>query len=363
MMSGTSADGIDACFVEIAEDFSFKILEIHSIDYPDEIYKKILAAANNKADTELICKLNFALAHLFAKCAGELIEKKGEKPDFIANHGQTIFHLPSAENIAGIPASSTLQIGDISVIAQETGVCTIGNFRTRDIAAGGQGAPLVPFADELIFKKEIPRAIQNIGGIGNVTVLSPDCETFAFDTGPGNMLIDYFVQKFFDKPFDEGGKIALSGKIDEKWFNELLKEPYYSKKPPKSTGRELFNEDYAQKLLQSAPEDKTDLIATITGLTARTIADAYKNFVLPKTSIKEVVLGGGGAYNQAIIAGLKRHLPDLAIKTHADFGINDKYKEALAFALLGYCTLLRIPNNLPACTGARMPVVMGEIAF
>ncbi len=362
-MSGTSADGIDACFVEIAEDFSFKILETHSIDYPEEIYKKILAAANNKADTALICKLNFALAHLFAKCANELIEKKGEKPDFIANHGQTIFHLPSAENIAGIPADSTLQIGNISVIAQETGVCTIGNFRTRDIAAGGQGAPLVPFADELIFKKNTPRAIQNIGGIANVTVLSPDCETFAFDTGAGNMLIDYFVKKFFDMPFDRGGKIALSGKIDEKWFNELLKEPYYAKIPPKTTGRELFNEEYAQKILKTAPEDPKNIIATITALTARTIADAYKNFVFPKTKIEEIVLGGGGAYNRAIIEGLKSYLPGIKIKTHADFGINDKYKEALAFALLGYCTFLHIPNNLPACTGARMPVVMGEIVF
>ena len=363
MMSGTSVDGIDACLVKINGDFSFEIIETHSLGFPKEISEKILEAANNNANTELICKLNFILGRLFGQCANELISKTGKKPDFIASHGQTIFHLPKTSPISGINANSTLQIGDISAIAQETGITTVGNFRTRDIAAGGQGAPLVAFADELIFKKNRPRAIQNIGGIGNVTVLSPDCETFAFDTGAGNMLIDYFVKKFFDLPFDEGGKIALCGQIDEKWLSELLKEPYYAKLPPKTTGRELFNENYAQKILKSAPKAPKDIISTITELTARTIADAYKNFVFPKTKIEEIVLGGGGAYNLAIIKGLKTHLPDLKLKTHADFGINDKYKEALAFAMLGYCTLNRIPNNIPSCTGAKMPVIMGEIAF
>ena len=363
MMSGTSVDGIDACFVRICGDFSFEIIKTHSIAYPFEISEKILAAANNKADTELICKLNFVIGRLFARCANELIEKTGQKPDFIASHGQTVFHLPKTVEMSGINANSTLQIGDISVIAQETGVTTVGNFRTRDIAAGGQGAPLVPFADELIFKKETPRAIQNIGGIANVTILSPDCETFAFDIGPGNMLIDYFVKKFFNKPFDRDGEIALGGKIDEKWLIELLKEPYYAKTPPKTTGRELFNDDYAQKILRFAPENKKDLIATITALTAKNTADAYEKFVFPKTNIKEIVLGGGGAYNKAIVADLKKYLPGVEIKKHADFGINDKYKEALAFAMLGYCTLEGIENNLPACTGAKMPVVMGEIAF
>ena len=363
MMSGTSVDGIDACFVRICGDFSFEILKTHSIGYPAEISEKILAAANNKADTELICKLNFVLGRLFGRCANELIAKTGQKPDFIASHGQTVFHAPKTAEISGISANSTLQIGDISVIAQETGVTTVGNFRARDIAAGGQGAPLVPFVDEMIFKKEIPRAIQNIGGISNVTVLSPNCETFAFDIGPGNMLIDYFVKKFFNKPFDKDGEIALNGKIDENWLNELLNEPYYAEFPPKTTGRELFNDEYAQKILKFAPENKNDVIATITALTAKTIAEEYKKFVFPKTEIKEIVLGGGGAYNKAVIAGLKRYLPGIEIKKHADFGINDKYKEALAFAMLGYCTLERIENNLPACTGAKMPVVMGEIAY
>lgn len=363
LMSGTSLDGIDACLVKINPDFSFEVVDTHSLDYEEETREALLCAANNKAVTSDICNLNFVVGEYFAKCANELIKKSAQVPDFIASHGQTVFHIPNEVKTGEITTGSTLQIGDISVIAQKTGICTVGNFRTRDIAAGGQGAPLVPFADELIFKKEIPRAIQNIGGIANVTVLSPDCETFAFDTGPGNMLIDYFVKKLFNVPYDNNGEIAAKGNVDEDFLTRLLKEPYYGLNPPKTTGRELFNEEYAQKIYESAPENPYDLIATVTALSAKTIANAYIRYVLPKTSLMEIVLGGGGAYNKTLIRMIKNYLPDIEIKTHADFGINDKFKEAVAFALLGYCTLKGIPNNLPLCTGASQRVVMGEIAL
>ena len=366
MMSGTSMDGIDACLLKIFDDFKFEILTNHTLNYAQEIREKLLNLANNKGSTQEICYMDFVVGRLFAKCANELIKKSGLKTkdvDYIATHGQTVFHMPKPETISEISTGATLQIGNISVIAENTGVTTVGNFRTRDIAAGGQGAPLVPFADEIMFGRKIPRCIQNIGGIANVTVLSPECETFAFDTGPGNMLIDYCMKKYFDLPYDKDGRIACSGIIDEDWLQILLDEPYYLHIPPKTTGRELFNDLYTEKILQNAPLDRKDIIATVTALSARTIFEAYKNFVFPKTQIQEIVLGGGGAYNRFLTGLLKKYFGNIPVKTHADFNINDKLKEAIAFALLGYCTFERIPNNVPSCTGAKKKVIMGEIAY
>lgn len=366
MMSGTSLDGIDASLVNIYDDLSFRILDSHSIDYPFEIREKLLATANNIASTKDVCFLNFVVGELFAKCANELVVKSGydkSKIDFISSHGQTVFHIPKELEIGGIRAKSTLQIGDISVISERTGILTVGDFRTKDMAAGGLGAPLVPFADEILFKKDKNRAIQNIGGISNVTVLSEDLDTFAFDNGPGNMLIDYFVKKLFDLPFDKNGDIAAQGHVDKDWLNYLLKEEYYSIIPPKTTGRELFNDLYAEKILKNAPKNKYDLIATITNLTAKTIYDSYKNFVLPKVQVEEIVLGGGGAYNKTLIKYLEQYFGNISIKTHEDFGIPNKLKEALAFAYLGYFTLNKKANNLPTCTGAKKAVVMGKISY
>lgn len=363
MMSGTSMDGIDAVLVRIEENFTFEVLCTHSLKYPKDVELKLLEIANNKGSTKDICFMDFVVGKLFAQCANELVEKSGvEKSgvDFIASHGQTVFHIPEELEIAGIKTKSTLQIGNISVISQETGIKTIGDFRSMDVAVGGEGAPLVPFADEIIFGKKVPRVIQNIGGIGNVTVLSPHCETFAFDTGVGNMLIDYCAKKFFDIPFDKDGQVAFQGKIDEKWLHELLLEPYYKKFPPKSTGRELFNDEYAENILKTAPHNPYDIMATITALTAKTIIDAYKKFVLPKTDITEVVLGGGGAYNKYLIQCLNTYSDgNFIIKTHSDYNIDDKFKEAIAFALLGYCNEVQLSNNIPNCTGALKKVIMG----
>ncbi len=366
MMSGTSMDGIDACLVRIGGDNSYQIMGVHSIEYPLQVRQALLETANGRGFTFDICSLNFIVAKFFAQCANELVNKYGidrEKIDFIASHGQTVYHVPSPREYAGVMSASTLQIGDLSVIAQITGITTVGNFRPRDIAAGGQGAPLVPFADELIFSRSQKRAIQNIGGIANVTILSPDIETFAYDCGPGNMLIDFCVRKFFNKTFDKNGEIAQKGQVDEKWLKLLMEEPYYQLPPPKTTGRELFNDEYALNMLKYAPQNPYNIVATVTALTARTIVDSYKKFVYPKTALDEIVLGGGGAYNKTLIKYLRFLLPDISIKTHADYGINDKYKEALAFAMLGYCTVNRIANNLPSCTGAKSKVVMGEIAY
>lgn len=362
MMSGTSIDSIDACLVHIFEDLSFKVIDCYSLDYPTDVRNKLFDLANNIGDVKDVCFMNFVVGELFAKCAKVLIDKHLDV-DFISSHGQTICHLPQFQTIGNIETKSTLQIGDISVIAQKTGVMTVGDFRTKDVAAGGDGAPLVPFADKILFGLDKNRLIQNIGGISNVSVLSKDCDIFAFDNGVGNMLIDYYVNKFYSLPFDIDGEIAKSGNVDEDWLNYLLSDPYYSKIPPKTTGRELFNNEYAEKMLLSAPERKENIIATITALTARVIADSYENFVFDKTNIDEVVLGGGGAYNKTLISLLKQYLPNIQIKTHAEYGIPDKLKEAIAFAYLGYYTITKQPNNIPECTGASSSVVMGKIAY
>lgn len=365
-MSGTSLDSIDACLLRVFEDLSFEIIDSYSFDYPLEIRNKLLSLANNSGVVKDVCYMNFVVGELFAKTVNKLLQKAGitsESVDFISSHGQTIFHIPTEIQIGGVSTKSTLQIGDISVISHKTGIMTVGDFRTKDMAAGGQGAPLVPFADKILFGLDKNRLIQNIGGISNVTVISKDCDIFAFDNGPGNMLIDYFMQKLFNLPFDKNGEIAFKGQIDERWLNEMLSEPYYSLYPPKTTGRELFNNDYAEKFYKTAPNKKEDIIATITALTAKVIIDSYQNFILNKTPIDEVVLGGGGAYNTALISYLKMYMPDLLIKTHEDFGIPNKLKEAIAFAYLGYFTINKKCNNVALCTGADCDVILGKISY
>lgn len=366
LMSGTSVDSIDSCLLKIFDDLSFEIIDSYSLDYPVEIKKKILALANNIGSIKDVCFMNFVIGELFAKTVNNLLKKTGIPPseiDFVSSHGQTIYHIPFEQKISDVSTQSTLQIGDISVISHKTGIMTVGDFRTKDMAAGGQGAPLVPFVDKILFGLDKNRLIQNIGGISNVTVISKNCDIFAFDNGPGNMLIDYFVRKLYDLPFDKDGEIASKGKIDENWLKKLLLEKYYSLNPPKTTGRELFNNEYAEKIYQSAPKKKEDIIATLTALTAKLITDSYINFILPKTNIDEVVIGGGGAYNKTLILYMKNYIPDLIIKTHEDFGIPNKLKEAVAFAYLGYFTLQKQPNNVPSCTGADTNVVMGKIAY
>jgi anhydro-N-acetylmuramic acid kinase len=253
--------------------------------------------------------------------------------------------------------------GNISVIAFKTDIPVIGDFRAKDIAAGGQGAPLVPFADEKIFKKTVPRCIQNIGGISNVTVLSPDYPTFAFDNAPGNMLIDFYTSKFFGKPFDKDSQFAKQGHVDEKFLNALLSEKYYAKKPPKSTGRELFNDVYAEKMLEFSNGNGFDVVRTATELTARVIYESYEKFVFPKVLPEQIVLGGGGAQNPLLKERLQSYCGKIPVLTHEDFKIDNKHKEALAFAMLGLAFYLGQSGNVPSCTGALKPVVLGKIAY
>jgi len=360
LMSGTSVDGIDACLVKILPDLSFEVIDSLVWPYPENIRQTIFKIFENKTSIEEICWMNFVIGEYFAQAALELIKKAGitaQEVDLIGSHGQTVFHKPIDEYINGFNKKSTLQIGEAAVIAERTGVTTVSDFRPADIAAGGQGAPL--------FKSPtISRAIQNIGGIANVTVVSPYTDTFAFDTGPGNVMIDYCARKFFNQEYDKDGLLAAQGKIDESWLNYLLEEKYYDLKPPKTTGRELFSPEYIENMLLRAPRNPYNIMATITALTAKTIFNAYEQFVFPKTKVDEIILGGGGPCNLELVKMLKKYFGESTkILSHEDFGISNKFKEAIAFALLGYTTFYKIPNNVPSCTGATHKKILGKISY
>ncbi len=362
LMSGTSCDSIDAGFCEVFPDKSVKLIHGINYQYPEHIKAKIFQLFRGDASIKDICMMNFAIGKCFADAANVLISEFG-KPDFISSHGQTVYHYPFDEKLDGISLKSTLQIGESSVIAQETGCMTISNFREADMAQNGQGAPLVCFADEKWFKSRGKNfAIQNIGGISNVTVVSKDFDTFGFDTGLGNIMIDYCVRKFFGKSYDKDGEIASGGIVSDSWLECLLADEYYFVEPPKSTGREYFSPEYIENALKYAPSDPKDIIATVTALTAKTIAQSYERFIYPNVGIHEAVICGGGAYNKTLMKMLRTYLPNhIDLTTCEDYGISNNFKEVMAFALLGYCTYYGIPNNLPCCTGAKKRVVMGKI--
>lgn len=363
LMSGTSCDSIDVGLCEVYPDLSCKLIDGINFEYPKAVREKIFEFFAQKATLKDICQMNFVIGKCFADAANLLIKKHG-KPDLISSHGQTVFHYPFDEKLDGISMKSTLQIGESSVISQETGCRTISNFREADMAQGGDGAPLVCFADEKWFKplgKNV--AVQNIGGISNVTVVSKEYATFGFDTGCGNIMIDYCCNKFFGTPYDKDGKIAAAGNVSESWINCLLEDDYYLISPPKTTGREYFSPKYIENALKYAPEDERDIMATLTALTAKSIVDSYHRYVFPSVDIKEVIVGGGGAYNPTMMRFLRRYLPrHIELKTHEDYGISNNFKEVMAFALLAYCTYWGIPNNLPSCTGAKKRVVLGKIS-
>lgn len=364
LMSGTSCDSIDAGLCEVYPDLSCKLIRGINYKYPPHIRSKIFQIFRGETTLKDICQMNFAIGKCFADACKILIEEFG-KPDLISSHGQTIYHAPQKEKLDDISLASTLQIGESSVIAKETGCPVISNFREADIAIGGEGAPLVCFADEKWFKplkKNI--LVQNIGGISNVTVISQDNSTFGFDTGLGNIMIDYCMQKFFNKPYDEDGKIARRGVVSDSWLDILMQDEYYLKNPPKTTGREYFSPQYIENALKLAPENPEDIIATVTALTAKTIVKAYENFIFPEIDVDEVVIGGGGAYNPELMKFIRYYLPKhIELKTHEDYGISNNFKEVMAFALLGYCTYYSIPNNLPECTGANYRTVLGKITY
>lgn len=369
LMSGTSADGVTAALVQVSgtdEKTRLEILAWDTFPYKPAFRRKIFQLFSPRTGTvDRICRVNFALGEKFAKAALRIAEKAGldtKKIDMIASHGQTIYHIPSKPR-------STLQICQGAVIAERTGITTVSDFRARDVATGGQGAPLVALADLVLFRNaHRARAIQNIGGIANVTVVPRSAklsDVFAFDTGPGNVIVDSVVRQLTKGRLlmDRNGMIAKTGKIDHKVLRDLMKSPFIRKKPPKTTGREEFGEEFAEKYLKGARSRglrREDIVATATAFTAESIAYNYRRFVYPRCRIDEVVLGGGGAKNPTLVNLLRERL-DLPVLFHEDFGIPSEAKEAIAFAILGNQIMEGKPGNVPSATGASRAVLLGAI--
>ncbi len=377
LMSGTSCDGIDACLVKITGNgLSTKvdIMGFETYPYKNEIRELIFEASCRETSTvDKICQLNFTLGKLFADAAVQIAGKLSiplPEIDIVGSHGQTIYHVSSLKESNNKEVRSTLQIGEPSVIAQETGVTTVADFRTRDIAAGGEGAPLVPYADFILFgRDEVGRAIQNIGGISNVTFLPAEGnikEIIAFDNGPGNMIIDRFAEIITDGrlKYDKNGELASKGKLNKDLLERLCAHPYLSKSPPKSTGREDFGIQFSNDLYKELIRDNIDVydaIATITAFTAKSISDSYEKYIQPYYKISEVVMSGGGVHNPVLFQFLKGYLENIRISKVDDFGIPSDAKEALAFAILANETISGNPGNIPSATGAKESVVLGKI--
>lgn len=380
MMSGTSVDGVDAALVEISGTDSepkVKLLAFENKPYPSQVREKIFSLFTPaNATVDKVGYMNFLLGEIYAKSALSVIEKAGMKPeeiDVIGSHGQTIWHAPIPESPDGIPVAYTVQIGEGSVIAERTGILTVSDFRVADMAAGGQGAPLVPFSEYLLYRREKETILlQNIGGIGNMTVMPAGAkprDVFAFDTGPGNMIIDAVISAVTGgkKTYDAGGETAAKGRVCNALLDILKEEPYYRQPLPKTTGREHFGVQYTEKILswwKENPIPVEDLLATVTDLTAYSIADAYERYVLPKYRASEIIVGGGGSYNATLLRFMKeRFAPHgVAVRTQEDLGLSSDAKEAVAFALMADCCMRGKANTLPSVTGAEHPAVMGKIS-
>lgn len=366
MMSGTSCDGIDAALVRIegtGREQSLQLGRFEMFPYPQGIQARLLAPSFNARE---ICLLNFELGALFAEAAEKTIEAAREQDcevDFIASHGHTIAHIPPR----GDEPSGTLQIGEAAVIAERTGLPVVSDFRTGDVAAGGQGAPLVPYADWLLFSRADRTVVcLNLGGIANFTVVTPDLDNVtAFDSGPGNMAIDGAV-RFLTRgtqQMDNKGQAAAAGKVIDEFRDYLLDHPYFRRVPPKTTGREEFGaEVYLRDALNSRRDNSfEDLIATVTAATAESIANAYNRFIKPYHESARLIIGGGGVKNLTLMGLLRAALPDAHIRMSDQYKIPHDAREAIAFAVLGNEAISGNASNCPKATGARHPAILGKI--
>ena len=371
LMSGTSADGIDACLVEIEGNYTdteIKLIDFITLNYTSEEKERILKLCNvNTSALNEICRMNTYLGDKMGQAAVEVCKKAGiniKDVDYISSHGQTIYHMPDEY--------STLQIGELANIAALTGCITVGDFRPSDMAYGGQGAPLVPYVDFILFSsKDKGRILLNLGGIANITVLKAggkEEDVFAFDTGPANVLIDETVRIITGgrQSFDDGGKMAFKGKINEEWLDELISsDAYLLKKPPKSTGREYYTKEFALLLYKQGIKrglDNFSILATITAYTAKSIKNQIDEFVLDKIKIDELYVSGGGAHNQMIMKLLSKYI-EADVRNVESLEFSGDAKEAIAFAILGNEFLCGKTNNIPNSTGAGRRVIMGKLAL
>jgi anhydro-N-acetylmuramic acid kinase len=348
-MSGTSLDGIDVAIVDIGGR-RVETVAFRSTPYSSRLRQAILDVSNATTTTGAIARLHFVLGEQYAKAVVETCRRARvplRSVEVIGCHGQTIYHE------SGV---CTLQIGEASIIAERTGIPVVSDFRPADIAAGGEGAPLVPFVDKLLFRRGIA---VNIGGIANLTAMAGD-RVVAFDTGPGNMVIDTLVQQHTRgrQAYDRNGRLAAKGSVNHILLDALLSDPYYARKPPKTAGREQYGKEFIERL-QASGVPMPDLIATASVLTAATIAIGIQRHAGLKTG--EVIVSGGGAHNPQIMSHLAAFLPGFRLATSADYGIDIDGKEAIAFAILAHETWHRRPGNLPSATGARHAVILGNV--
>jgi anhydro-N-acetylmuramic acid kinase len=381
LMSGTSADGIDVALARISgapPNLNAKLLGHTSVKFPPAVRKEILRVAEQHPVTSgALSQLNFRLGELFAAAALSACRQfrvPASRIALIGSHGQTIFHQGKPANFLGRPTTSTLQIGEPAIIAARTGITTVGDFRPADIALGGQGAPLVPYADYLLYRHEkLGRISLNLGGIANITVIPAAAkpnQILAFDTGPANMVIDALVSHFTRgrKRFDKSGRLAMRGRPIPLLMEELRKDPYLELPPPKSTGREYYGRSYMEKLIALGRRYEArpnDLINVATHFTANSIVHAIRRFVLPKHKIHQLIISGGGAHNAFVCALIAGWLTQFGIKViySSRFLIPIEAKEAYAFALLAYETFHQRPSDLPSATGARAAAILGKISY
>ncbi len=377
LMSGTSADGIDAVLVKISDsgiNTKIKTLSFISTAYDKEFQKYILKIAKGDfGGTNEICKLNFYLGKLFADACLKLCEKANvsiKDISFVGSHGHTVYHQPDIIDFFGAEIKSTLQIGEASVISERLMCPVVSDFRVRDVAAGGFGAPLVPYTEFILYASEHKNiALQNIGGIGNITYIPKNStlsDVTAFDTGPGNMVMDavYTIITNGAQTYDKNGDFAKKGVPSDELLQFLLNDNYYKMPMPKTTGREKYGEEYVAKLMNYSKTlnlNNEDIMASVTMLTAKTIETALKDVY--KIMPDELIINGGGVYNKTLLLMIKQCLPMCTVKTGEDIGINSDAKEAIAFALLANETMCGICNNAPGATGAKHPVIMGKISL
>ncbi len=392
VMSGTSADGIDVAVVRIAEPHpggkskssarrgrpaapKLTLLAHEGFRFPAPLRRAVLAAMNaSSTSTAELARLNWRLGMAYAEAVRATVERHKLKLDLAGCHGQTLYHQPRPVAYAGRRFACTWQAGEAQVIAAALGVPVVSNFRPADIVAGGQGAPLVPLLDYVLYAHPTRgRVLQNIGGIANLTAIpagaGPDA-VIALDTGPGNMVIDWLTMELFEKPFDRNGAMAAEGRVLPRVLEAALRNPYFQLKPPRTAGREQFGREYAAKFLAACrrkSRNPKDALATATALTAETIARSYARFARTKMKGRAVdfVVSGGGARNRTLMAMLAARLEPLGCELAAsdEFGLPAEAKEAAAFALLAWTTWRRLPGNVPAATGAKRPVVLGQVMY
>src|SRR5579863_513246 len=385
VMSGTSADGINVALVRITSSRNragmpgLRFLAHAEYPYSKQVRRTVLAAMNSsKASVADLARLNFLLAELYADAVLATQRHFRLKAELVGCHGQTLYHQGEAAPFLGRRLAATWQTGEGAVVAARVGVPVVSDFRPADMAAGGKGAPLVPFLDFLLYRdSRVGRIVQNIGGIANLTAIPASAspkEVVAFDTGPGNMLIDAVTEQLFGKAFDRDGRIAGSGAVLDPVISDVMRGPFFRRKPPKTAGREEFGREFAQEFIRRCGRvDKRDIVATATALTARSIADALRRFVVRQSrfvvrqrdAYRDFIVSGGGANNPTLMAMLANELQPLGlqIRSSDEFGLPSEAKEAAAFALLAFQTWHQRPSNLPSATGAKRPAILGKISY